>query len=106
MDMTYLNDLSNKACVLNKTEDLNIYAFSLITDKKESKILTKHASCKFGCDFDGRKCNSNQKWNNVKCRCGCKKHISEKGYNWNPAGCSCKNGKDIESSKGLCVVKL
>ena len=35
IDMTYLNDLSNKACVLNKTEDLNIHVFSLITDKKE-----------------------------------------------------------------------
>ena len=25
--------------------------------------------CKYKCSFDGRKCNSNQKWNNTKCTC-------------------------------------
>ena len=31
----------------------------------------------------------------VKCWCECNKkhHICEKGYIWNPATCSCKNGK-------------
>ena len=34
----------------------------------------------------------NQKWNNDKCRCQCRKHhIYEKDYIWNPATCSCKN---------------
>ena len=36
-----LNDLSNKVCVPNKTEDLNIYIFNIITGKNESNILTK-----------------------------------------------------------------
>ena len=37
--------------------------------------------------------NSDQNWNNNKCRCECKKHyICEKDYIWNPAVCSCKNG--------------
>ena len=40
-----LNDLSNKACVLNKTEDLNLSLFNMITGINESKTLTKHASC-------------------------------------------------------------
>ena len=36
--------------------------------------------------FDGRKCNSDQWWNNDKCRCECKKcHVNEKDYVWNPA---------------------
>ena len=36
-----LNDLSNKVCVLNKTEDLNIHVFNMITGKNESKIELK-----------------------------------------------------------------
>ena len=35
----------------------------MITGINESKTLTKHVSCKCKCKFDGRKCNSNQKWN-------------------------------------------
>ena len=48
-----LNDLSNKVCVTNKTEDLNIHVFNMITGKNESKILTKYISCKCKCIFDG-----------------------------------------------------
>ena len=55
-----LNDLSNKVCVPNKTEDLNLSVFNMITGINESKILTKHISCKCKCRFDGRKCNSDQ----------------------------------------------
>ena len=39
------NDLSNKVCVPNKTEDLNLIVFSMITGINESKTLTKHKSC-------------------------------------------------------------
>ena len=35
----------------------------------ESRTLTKYTSCKCECKFDRKKCNSNQKWNNDKCRC-------------------------------------
>ena len=58
-----LNDLSNKVCVPHKTEDLNLSVFNMITGIK-LKILTKHISCECKCKFDGRKCNSNQWWNN------------------------------------------
>ena len=37
-----LNDLSNTVCVPNKTKDLNLRVFNMITIKKESKTLTKH----------------------------------------------------------------
>ena len=47
-----LNDLSNKVCVPNKTEDLNIHVFNIITEKNESKILTKYISCEYECRFD------------------------------------------------------
>ena len=54
-----LNDLSNKAYVSNKTEDLNLY-FNIISGKNESKILPKDISCEYKYKFDGIKCNSNQ----------------------------------------------
>ena len=54
-----LNDLSNKVCVPNKTEDLNLSVFSMITGIKESKTLTKHISCECKYKIDSRKCNSN-----------------------------------------------
>ena len=53
----------------NKTEDLNVSVFSMITEINESKTLTTHISSKCKCKFDVRKYNSNQKQNNDKCRC-------------------------------------
>ena len=76
-----LNDSSNKVCVPDKTEDLNLSVFNMITRKNE---------CKCKCKFDGRKCNSNQWWNNNKCWFEREKHhIYEKDYIWNNATCSC-----------------
>ena len=37
-----LNDLSNKVCVPNKTEDLNLSLFNMITGINESKTITMH----------------------------------------------------------------
>ena len=67
------NDLSNKVCIPNKTEDLNLSVFNISTGIKKSKILTKHISCKCKCKFDGKSWNSNQWWNNDKCRYECLK---------------------------------
>ena len=70
----------------------------MITEKNESKILTKGVSSECKCKFDKTKCNSNQKWNNDKCWHECKKHhICERDYIWNPASCTCKNGKYLPS---------
>ena len=89
-----LNDWFNKVFVPNKTEDINLSMFNMITGINESKTLTKHISCECKCKFDERKCNSDQWWNNDKCKCECKKrHVCEKNYVWNPAACSCENGK-------------
>ena len=55
-----LNVSSNKACVPNKTEDLNLSMLSMITGINESKTLTKHISCECKCRFDKKKCNSYQ----------------------------------------------
>ena len=47
-----LNDFSNKVCVPNKTVDLNLSVFNMITGINESKTLTKHISCDCKCRFD------------------------------------------------------
>ena len=61
------NELSKKLCAPNKTEDLNLSMLKIITGINELKTLTKHISCQCKCKFDGRKCNSVQRWNNDKC---------------------------------------
>ena len=62
--------------------------------------LTK---CK--CRFDGRKCNSDQWWDNDKCQCECKKcQVSEKDYIWNPVTCSSENVKHLASIMDDSVV--
>ena len=49
-----LNDLSNKVCVPNKTEDLDLSVFNITTGINESKTLTKNISCECKCKFDGK----------------------------------------------------
>ena len=67
-----LDDLSSRIWTPNKTEDVNLNVFNMITRINESKAIPKHISCDCRCKFDGGKCNSNQKWNNDKCWCQCK----------------------------------
>ena len=88
-----LNDLSNKVYIPNKTKDLNLSIFNMITGTNKSKTLTKHMSCKCKCNFDGRSCSQEQWWNNDKCRCECeKRNVCEKGYVWNAAKYNCEIG--------------
>ena len=80
-----LNNLSNKVCVPIKTENLNLSVFNIIAGINESKSSTKHIVYECKCRFDGRKCNSDQWWNNDKYEYECKKrHVCEKYYVWNP----------------------
>ena len=72
-----LNDLSNKVCVSNKTEALNVNVFNIITGINESKTLTKHMSCESRCECKDLK----------------EHHVREKSYCWNPTICTCKNGE-------------
>ena len=52
-----LHDLSNKVYVPNKTKNLNLRVFKMITGTNESKRLIKHISRKCKRKFGGRKCN-------------------------------------------------
>ena len=67
------NDLSDKVCLPNKTKDLNLSMFNIITGMNESKTLIKHISRECKCKLDRRKCISDQWQNNDKCLCECKK---------------------------------
>ena len=62
-----LNCFSNKVCVVNETEDLNLSTFNRITGINQTKTLKKHILCIGKCKFHGRTCNSNQGWNMAKC---------------------------------------
>ena len=53
-----LNDLSNKVCVPNKTQDLNLSMFNMVTRINQLKTLAKCKSCECKFKFDRRKCNS------------------------------------------------
>ena len=55
-----LNNLSNKVCLPNETEDLNLNVFNMITEINESKTLRKYILCEYKCKFDGRNWNSDQ----------------------------------------------
>ena len=100
-----LNDLSNKVCVTNEPEDLNLSVFNMITGINESKTL-KHISCKYKCKYDA--CNSNKKRNNNKCWCDCKNHKKhcecKTHYIWNPATCTGENGKYLGSGTDNSVI--
>ena len=52
-----LNNLSNEVCIPNKTEDLNLSVFNMITGINESRTLTKHVPCECKCKLDETKCN-------------------------------------------------
>ena len=64
-----LGKLSDKVCISNEIQDLNLLDFSMIAGINESRTLTKHISYKYECKFNDKKCNLNQKWNGKKCRC-------------------------------------
>ena len=49
-----LNDLSNKVCVSNKTEDLSLSVSNIITGINKSNALTKQVSCECKCRFYGK----------------------------------------------------
>ena len=86
-------------------EDVNMEVLNIIKGINESRTYAKHISCECRCPFDGRKCNSRQKWNNDKCQCECKKPVRhrscEEDYGWYQSTCACKCDKDCEIGEYL-----
>ena len=56
-----LSDLSNKLDVPNKTKDLDLSVFNMLTGINKPKILTKEIRCECKCKFHCSKCSSNEK---------------------------------------------
>ena len=89
----------------NKTEDLNLSEFSMVTGINESKTLIKHISFDCKCKFDRKKCNSDQCQNKDKFRCECEKHhICEKESVSNPSTYIFENGKYLASTMDDSVI--
>ena len=101
-----LNGLSNKVCLPNNTEDLNVHFLKYDNRNKRIKNIS-NVLCKCRFKFHGRKSNLNQKWDNNNCQCEFKipkEHQCEKCYFWNPAKFSCKNGKYTGSFGNSVVI--
>ena len=79
---------SNNIYTPNKTENWNLMLFNIITSVNELiKTLPKLLSWEYKCRFDGRKCNSDEWWNNDQCSCECDVNSTF----------DCKNGKYFAS---------
>ena len=105
--VTLLMILSDKICVPNKTKDGSSSVFNTITRINWSKTLTKYISCECKDKFDGKKYNSNQKWNDDKMLVWVEKSEREscvrKKYVWNLVTCTCENGKYLGTIVGDSV---
>ena len=100
-----VDELSTKLYVSSKTNDINVKVFNMIIRMHETKTLVKHISCDCKCKFNSRTCNSNQKWNNDKCQCECRKYRTcKKNYSWNPSVCTYENGKYLKSIADTSVI--
>ena len=66
-----LDDLSSRICCLNKTKNVNLNAFNMITEIGESKLLINCfiISCNCRCTSDGRKYDAKQKCSNDRFQC-------------------------------------
>ena len=66
----------------------------------EVKTMVKHFSGDHKCKSDSATCNWNQKWNDDKCQCECKKYcMYKKYYSYNASTCICENSGYLKSSK-------
>ena len=81
----------------SKAKDVNVDLFNMITKIIEAKVLVKYLSSNCKWKFDSETCNSNQKWNNDKCQCECKKcHACKKDCSWNPSTCICESSRYLK----------
>ena len=54
------DELSIITCVPNKTKDINVKVFNMITRINGAKTLIKHVSCDYKCNLNSTTCNSNE----------------------------------------------
>ena len=95
------NVLSPKMCFSKEAKVVNkeiVKAFNIITNKNETKGMTKNISCDYECNFNSTTCNSNQKWNNKTINANVKIIVHQKkDFSWNPSPCICEKSKYLKS---------
>ena len=100
-----IDDPYARICVPGVTKDLNIKVFNLMSRTNETRQIKWYESCKYICRLGKFICNSKERWNKDKCRCGCKelidKGVCEKGYTWNPSNCECECDKSCDVGEYL-----
>ena len=100
------NVLSPKICVPKETNDINVEAFNMITNKDEAKAMAEHISCDRKCKFNSTICNSKQKRNKKTYQCECKNCRKRKNdCTWNPSTCICENSKYLKSVGDTAVTE-
>ena len=55
-----VDDLSGKICVPNKTNDVNVKACDMVTNKNETTTMLKHISCDCKWKYNSTACSSNR----------------------------------------------
>ena len=91
-----LNEFSNKVCVTNKIEHLNLSLFNMIQGINEPKN-NKHTSYEYKCIYlmeeNGIQINGGIMTNvDVSCE-----KVCDKDYIWNPSTYICENGTNLAS---------
>ena len=71
----------------------------------EKRFIEWHETCKYKRRLDAIVCNTEQRWNENKCRCEWKELIDkgacDKWFIWNPSNCECECDKTCEIGKYL-----
>ena len=88
--------MSNIVCVPNKTDNLNLSVFNVITRINESTTLTTHLSCQCRCRADGKNVIQINVGITINVNMSVKNDVYlEKDYVWNPSTCNSENGKYV-----------
>ena len=88
----------HKKYEFQKKKDINVKAFTMITNKNEAKAMAEH-NCDCKSKFNCSVCNSNQKWSSKTCQCECKNdRTCKKNLSWNPSTRICENSKCLKST--------
>ena len=80
-----INNPYGKICIPNIIKKIIVKVFNLISRINETKQILWHESCKLSCKLSSAIYNTNQIWNDDRCRCECKEDLvnkidCDKGY--------------------------
>ena len=72
-----INNPYAKICVPDVIKDLNVKVFNLMSRTNEKRFIEWHETCKYKRRLDAIVCNTEQRWNENKCRCEWKELIDK-----------------------------